>query len=304
MLKRLFGTTTSDVATTDIVLTLTPHIIRTPDVTVEDLLPLWIGTESNIALRGASRQSAFGLSPFEPDGDDEESALPPVPDLPEIPVEEAAPKTETFPEAAGAAVVVPLATPGPTPEPTPTPTPPDPSPTPTPPGPSPTPSPSPTPTPEPTPTPTPTPSPSPTPSGPAQVVMIPSRQSVAVNEEFTVGVTISQASNVGSVPLRVGFDPALVKFVDAGGKSDFLQQDGTQTFVLATVNPGGSEVIVGLSRQGTRPGVNGSGRLIDLRFRALDKPGMLTLTFTDLSVLDPKAQRLEVRTQGTSVQIR
>jgi len=134
--------------------------------------------------------------------------------------------------------------------------------------------------------------------------MVPSRAAVAVREEFTVGVTISQASNVGSVPLRVGFDPALVEFIDSSGKSDFLQQDNTQVFVLATVNPGGSEVIVGLSRQGTRPGANGGGRLIDLRFRARETPGTLTLTFTDLSVLDPKAQRLEVRSQGTSIQIR
>ncbi len=291
MLKRLFGTTTTEVTTTDIVLTLTPHIIRTPDVTVEDLLPLWVGTEQNIALRGASRQSAFGLSPFEGDGE-EPSTLPPVPDLPEIPVEEAAPKEDAFPDAAGA-VLVPAAEPSP--EPSPSPTPPAPSPTPTPPPPGPAPSPSPTPSPSPEPSPTP---------GPAQVVLVPSRAAINRSEEFTVGVMISQASNVGSVPLRVAFDPALVEFVDSTQTSEFLGQDGTPVFVLTTVSPGGSEVVVGLSRQGTRPGVNGGGRLIDLRFRAKATAGTLTLTLTDLSVLDPKAQRMEVSQQGTSVQIR
>ncbi|HEU4400598.1 MAG TPA: secretin N-terminal domain-containing protein, partial [Candidatus Polarisedimenticolia bacterium] len=49
IVRRLFGNTETNVTQTDIVLTLTPHIIRIPDVTEEDLLPLWIGTEQNIA---------------------------------------------------------------------------------------------------------------------------------------------------------------------------------------------------------------------------------------------------------------
>ena len=35
-------------------LTLTPHIIRTADITEEDLLPIWVGTEQNITFRGGS----------------------------------------------------------------------------------------------------------------------------------------------------------------------------------------------------------------------------------------------------------
>ena len=51
---RLFSRTSVDRARTDLVLTLTPHIVRTPDITEEDLLPIWVGTEQNITFRGGS----------------------------------------------------------------------------------------------------------------------------------------------------------------------------------------------------------------------------------------------------------
>ena len=73
VLKRLFGSTETTVQQTDIVLTLTPHIIRIPDITPADLEPLWIGTDQDVGLRGVSRTSPFG-APFEPDGSEEEGA--------------------------------------------------------------------------------------------------------------------------------------------------------------------------------------------------------------------------------------
>jgi general secretion pathway protein D len=54
VLGRLFSKKRSDKTRTDLVLTLTPHIIRTPDITEEDLLPIWVGTEANITFRGGS----------------------------------------------------------------------------------------------------------------------------------------------------------------------------------------------------------------------------------------------------------
>ena len=54
VLRALFGKTTVDIKRTDVMLTLTPHIIRTPDVTPSDLAPIWVGTESNLTFRGGS----------------------------------------------------------------------------------------------------------------------------------------------------------------------------------------------------------------------------------------------------------
>jgi general secretion pathway protein D len=52
--------------TTDLVLTLTPHIIRIPDVTEEDLTPVYVGTDANISFQGTPRiESPAGGGPFD-----------------------------------------------------------------------------------------------------------------------------------------------------------------------------------------------------------------------------------------------
>lgn len=54
VIGRLFSNKRTELNRTDLVLTMTPHIIRTPDITEEDLLPIWVGTEANITFRGGS----------------------------------------------------------------------------------------------------------------------------------------------------------------------------------------------------------------------------------------------------------
>ncbi len=56
VIGRLFSHNTKQNQRTDVLLTLTPHIVRLPDITEEDLLPIWVGTEQNITFRGGSPQ--------------------------------------------------------------------------------------------------------------------------------------------------------------------------------------------------------------------------------------------------------
>jgi general secretion pathway protein D len=219
ILRRIFGNTETTVQQTDIVLTLTPHIIRIPDIVEEDLLPLWIGTEQNIKLKGASQQSAFATSPFE------EEETPDIPGIPEPEVEEAPPlgggllapgPADAGPAAGGPAVDEP----GRTQEPpsssraTPTPTPPAAQ------------------------------AVEPAPEGNAVVAIDPALLTTSVGQEFTITVSISDAQGVASVPFHLAFDPDYVEFVRADQQSPFLGQDGATVFVLATVGGGGREVIL------------------------------------------------------------
>jgi general secretion pathway protein D len=50
----LFQDNSRNYTRTDLVLTLTPHIIRYPDITEQDLAPLWVGTENRISIFGNS----------------------------------------------------------------------------------------------------------------------------------------------------------------------------------------------------------------------------------------------------------
>jgi general secretion pathway protein D len=51
---RLFTKTGKEHRRTDLVLTMTPHIIRIPDITEEDVAPMWVGTGNNLTFRGVS----------------------------------------------------------------------------------------------------------------------------------------------------------------------------------------------------------------------------------------------------------
>lgn len=56
-MQRLFGRSTNTTTNTDIVLSITPHIIRVPNVEPIDLVPLWVGTEDKVELRGVARNA-------------------------------------------------------------------------------------------------------------------------------------------------------------------------------------------------------------------------------------------------------
>jgi general secretion pathway protein D len=52
ILRSLFGQTNDEVTQSDIVMLLTPRVIRTHELTAADLAPIYIGTQSNVGLGG------------------------------------------------------------------------------------------------------------------------------------------------------------------------------------------------------------------------------------------------------------
>jgi general secretion pathway protein D len=75
LIGRLFTDEHSEQQRTDLVLTMTPHIVRIPDITEEDLAPMWVGTGNNLSFRGVSprieSQNGGGdpfVQPFNPAG--------------------------------------------------------------------------------------------------------------------------------------------------------------------------------------------------------------------------------------------
>ena len=66
LIGRLFTNEHRDEQRTDLVLTMTPHIVRMPNITEEDLAPMWVGTGNNLTFRGVSPriESQGGADPF------------------------------------------------------------------------------------------------------------------------------------------------------------------------------------------------------------------------------------------------
>ena len=54
VLGRFFSRNQRQAQRTDVILTMTPHIIRRSDITDADLAPIWVGTEQNLTFRGGS----------------------------------------------------------------------------------------------------------------------------------------------------------------------------------------------------------------------------------------------------------
>ncbi len=81
----LFSNTKTQKDRTDIFMTITPHITRAPQITEDDLLPIWVGTENNVSFSGLNVRlespTAPG-SPFEPPADAGRRPLTPTTPLP------------------------------------------------------------------------------------------------------------------------------------------------------------------------------------------------------------------------------
>jgi general secretion pathway protein D len=66
VIGRLFTNNKRRTTRTDLVLTMTPHIIRIPDITEDDMAPMWVGTQNNLSFRGLSPriESQTNVDPF------------------------------------------------------------------------------------------------------------------------------------------------------------------------------------------------------------------------------------------------
>ena len=96
ILRHLFASTDDTVVQTDIVMLLTPHIIRSHELTQADLSPIHIGTQRNVGLTGPPPLIApppEAAAPAPPP-----AAAPPPPAV--APVPEAPPLTVPVPGAA------------------------------------------------------------------------------------------------------------------------------------------------------------------------------------------------------------
>jgi general secretion pathway protein D len=275
-MNRVFGNTDKSMQELDIVMTLTPHIIRIPDITEDDLATLWVGTEENMKLRGPTR-NALNVSPFATRA--EETAEGPAPSGGGVAAIAGGPEPETEAPGAGTTgpgVETPTGEPGAEGAPgaagagaaagadTRT---------------------------EPGADEVPEDREVPTPTGPTVVRVVPSAASHAVGDRVVLQVMISNARNVGSVPFHLRYNRQDLEFIPPGTEGSFLRSDGSGTVFLASDSAGGGEVVVGLSRMGGGEGVSGSGVLATFEFQAIN-PGDCGFAFSGASVKDPRAQNL------------
>ena len=320
LIGRLFSNKRNEAQRTDVILTMTPHIIRNAEITQEDLEPIWVGTEANITFRGtAVRVESDVEGPFDTnEGTPEEiqdairrrlqrlpRGLRPGEEAGEEENGEPVPPDQVPPPPPGGVNLVPTTPPTDIFRPPTAPEPPPP--------------------PEEEPpaglvsqvpasgtaslaVKTAVPAASQADAGgatvaaaasrPVRLWLTPGRLAVAPGDRFAVRVQADAGQPVSHLPLSLSFNPAVlaVEKVDAG---DFLGGAGEAQVMSDAGRPGA--LVIGASRLGKVPGVTGRGTVAIITFRAV-AAGSSELSFEG-KALDPALRPVPVRTRPSLVEV-
>ncbi|PLX92217.1 MAG: hypothetical protein C0621_09880 [Desulfuromonas sp.] len=126
--------------------------------------------------------------------------------------------------------------------------------------------------------------------------------SVAVGEIFPLQVSIAAANRLYSAPLFVDFDPALFELIGAE-EGDFLRQGDVPTVFTSSGNSNKGLIIVGLKQGVGGKGVSGEGVLFTLNLRA-KAAGLGQIALDRINFRDPEGNRLELEADPLSVEVR
>lgn len=267
ILRRIFGSTTDTIAQTDIVFLITPRLVRTSEITQENLDPIYIGSTQNLGLTGAPPLIAVdpgALPAVQPDGAQPAAAAPgAVPGTVPQPLGTLPTQPQTGVVSPSPAVLpgVPATVPPAAAEPAPAV--PDPA----------------VPTPEPPPAAPPATPPAQTapPGATARLaITTPGPQFAIGGGPYTVPVTVSGAQRLSTVSLTVTYNPSVLR-VRSVQQGTFLNQGGVQVTFSHQIDPGVGRVDLALLRPGDQVGATGAGLLATLIFEAV-APGQSAIT--------------------------
>ena len=265
------GTTSDQV---EIVMLLTPHIVRTHEITENDLKPIYIGSQQNLGVGGPPPL----IAPLQPEASPAPASAP----APAAPASQPAGSIPTGnPPIRGPGGTTLVAPPGSSPVPgmvvLPAPTPPVQAPAATAPAPADTPPPL-----QPAPTPPAAAAPAAVPTssaglGSAQVLMSPPGPTFRVGGgPYTVPLLINDASRISTVTLTLVFDPTKLR-VRSVQEGSFLRAGGVPVVFTQAVN--GNRIDISLARGADATGASGTGVLSAVLFDAI-APGPVTMTLS------------------------
>ena len=306
ILNQIFGSNDNSSEQTDIVMLLTPHIVRTHELTVNDLAPVYIGTQQNIGLGGpppliqppddvAAGAAATGAQPAlpgipgAPPGGVPGPPVAAAPGAPTTQPGQPPPGTTTVPTPTGVATerptfppatqpgippVAPPATatpPGATPPVTGTPpvAPGAPPATATPPG---------TPPRDPSqPATPPAGAPGATPSGQTQTQVIVTTTSPEwriSGGPYVVPLSVNNAQRLSTLTLTVTYNPAVLRVRNVQ-EGTFMRQGAVTASFTPRIDAGAGRVDIAVVRTGDNAGASGAGLLAALMFDAVGEGNSL-----------------------------
>jgi hypothetical protein len=130
------------------------------------------------------------------------------------------------------------------------------------------------------------------------ISVVPSATSVAVGSTFTASIQASGVTDLYALQFDVSFNPALFSAVSAT-EGTFLPSGGTTFFVPGNIdNVGGHVTFVADTLSGTIPGVNGSGTVAIVTFKAI-AAGNAAISLANVIALNSTLATVSVTTQAS-----
>ena len=267
-LRALFGGTDNSSTSSDIVMLITPRIVRGHELTIEDLKPIYVGTNQNFGLTGAPP-----LIAAPPTAAELAAAGVPMPQTGQ-PVPQPAPSQQT-PPAQRNPMVVPVTPVTQTP-----------------------------PAQPPAPATPPAQAPPPAPAAAARTAAV----SLAVpgslqagGGTYTMPIQISDVAQLGSVTVTISYNPAVLK-ARTVTQGSFMSTGGVVTTFTPKINEAAGRVDILIGRPAGAAGVSGAGLLGAVVFEAV-APGAGNVKLT-ATALTPTAQPITLQVAPATVVVK
>ena len=266
IVKQLFSNNDQLVRQTDIVMLLTPRIVRTHDLRAQDLSPIYIGTQSNMALSGPPATIGGDVPPPpQPQPDAAAPAAPATQPSAGVPTSPTAVRPPTAPVLPTGSAQQPMIPPGSSPipgmttAPAPAPVPPQPNvgpPVTVPPA-------EPVAAPAPA-APAPVAPPSPVATAPpARITLSPPTEMRVGSGPYTVPISVVGASRLSTLTLSITYNPALIRVRNVQ-EGTFMRQGGVTPAFSQQVDEKSGRIDIVITRPGDQTGASTAGLLAAL----------------------------------------
>ncbi len=122
-----------------------------------------------------------------------------------------------------------------------------------------------------------------------------------VGQNFSVTLRVQDVKSLFSAPLYIRFDPKLVEFVSAS-EGTFFKKNGGQSIFTSTLMANSGRLILGLKQGTGGRGVSGGGLLARLVFKAR-ATGKLSIAPERVNFRNPAGERLAIDSRGLIVEV-
>jgi general secretion pathway protein D len=237
LFKYLFSDNSKEVIDNEVLIILTPHIIRFPSISAENLRALAAGTDSNV--RVYREQYGADATPAAPK---------PAAQTPAPAATTPAAQTMMNPQAAVTAPAATTAAPA-----------------------------------------------------AAQLHFVPATVPMKAGETTTIGLAVSNVSDLYSIPLLIHYNPAVIQ-VEEVLNGGFLSGGTQEIAIVQRIDAQRGEVVVSATRQPKTPGVNGSGALLGFKVRAIGA-GSTTLQILEVNAHDSQQNQIPIVSGEATIQV-